>query len=141
MVSNSIYKLKGSRKLPVMIVNTINKPLTYKRNCPVARVENVTDQNSKNINEVISEKGGNITNNLESEIKAPKVHMLTIQSLINQNTELFAAKASDLGHTDTVTMRIDTGNQKLRPCRTQLNNRPVIDKAIDEMMEAGMIRR
>ena len=70
--------------------------------------------------------------------------MLTIQSLINQNTELFAAKDSDLGHTDTVTMRIDTGDHppsKLRPYRTQLNNRPVIDKATDEMMEAGIISR
>ena len=65
--------------------------------------------------------------------------MLTIQSLINRNTELFAAKDSDL-----VTMRIDTGDHppiKLRPYHTQLTNRPVIDKAIDEMMEAGIISR
>ena len=79
-----------------------------------------------------------------SEIKAPKEHMLTIQSLINQNTELFAAKDSDLGHTDTVTIRIYTGDHppiKLRPYHTQLNKRPVIDKTIDKMIEAGIISR
>ena len=70
--------------------------------------------------------------------------MLTIHSLINQNTELFAVNDSDLGHTDTVTMRIDTGDHppiKLRPYRTQLNIGPVIDNAIDEMMEAGIVSR
>ena len=65
MVTNSIYKLKGSRKLPVMIVNNTNKSLTLKRNCPLASVENVTDKNSKNKNEVISGKGGNIIHNFE----------------------------------------------------------------------------
>ncbi len=41
-------------------------------------------------------------------------------------------------------MKIDTGNTqpiKLRPYRTPLNNRKVIDKAVDEMLEAKIIER
>ena len=42
MVINSNYKLKGSRKLPIMIVNYTIKTLSLKRNCPVARVEKMS---------------------------------------------------------------------------------------------------
>ena len=41
-------------------------------------------------------------------------------------------------------MHLNTGNHppiKLKPYRTQLNNRKVIDQAIDEMMEAKIIQR
>lgn len=53
-------------------------------------------------------------------------------------------KDSELSHTDTSRMKIDTGNHppiKLRPYRTPLNNRKVIDEAIDEMLEAKVIER
>lgn len=42
----------------------------------------------------------------------------------------------DLSHTDTVTMKIDTGNYEpinLKPYRTPLNKRNIVDKAIDDM--------
>ena len=41
-------------------------------------------------------------------------------------------------------MKINTGDNKpikLRPYRTPLKSREVIDKAIDEMLEANIIRR
>ena len=41
-------------------------------------------------------------------------------------------------------MKIDTGKNdpiKMRPYRTPLKNREVIDKAIDEMLDANVIRR
>ena len=49
---------------------------------------------------------------------------------------------SELSHTDTVRMKIDTSEHppiKLKPYRTQLNNRKVTDKAIDEMLGANII--
>lgn len=50
----------------------------------------------------------------------------------------------DLSHTDTVTMKIDTGNYEpinLKPYRTPLNKRNIVDKAIDDMLSAKIIRR
>ena len=41
-------------------------------------------------------------------------------------------------------MHIDVGNNnpiKMRPYRTQIKNREVIDKAVDEMFDADIIRR
>ena len=64
--------------------------------------------------------------------------------LLKKHHDLFAAKVSELGHTDTVIMKIDTGDNlpiKLRPYRTPIHNREVIDKAVDEMLEANVIRR
>ena len=64
--------------------------------------------------------------------------------MIFQNEDIFAATDADLGHTDTVKMKIDTGDHpsiKLRPYRTPLNNRKIVDKAVDEMMEAKIISR
>ena len=58
--------------------------------------------------------------------------------------DLFAIKDSELGHTDTVKMRIDTGEHqpiKLGPYRTPIQNRAVIEKAVDEMLDASVIRR
>ena len=58
--------------------------------------------------------------------------------------DLFAAKDSKLGHTDTVKMKIDIGNHphiKLRPYTTPMHNAEVIHKEEDEMLDANVIRR
>ena len=49
-----------------------------------------------------------------------------------------------MGHTDTVKMQLDAGEHppiKMKPYRTPLNKRAVIDNAVDEMLEAGIIRK
>ena len=61
-----------------------------------------------------------------------------------KHQDLFASKVSELGHTDTVKMQIDIGKNvpiKMKPYRTQIKNREVIDKAINEMLDADVIRR
>ena len=67
-----------------------------------------------------------------------------IEPLIVRNSDLFASKDTELGNTDTVKIKIDTGNAipiKLRPYRTSLNNRRIIDETIDETLESNIIRR
>ena len=74
---------------------------------------------------------------------SPK-YKLQIEKLITENQDLSANKDSELGHTETVKMQIDTGNKepiKMRPYRTPIKNREVIDKAVNEMLEADIIRR
>ena len=57
-------------------------------------------------------------------------------------SDLFASKDSELGLTDVVKLNVNTGNtkpNKMRPYRTPIKNREVIDKALEEMSE--VIRR
>ena len=78
------------------------------------------------------------------EVSVPDQHKTLIQELINKNSDIFAAKDSELGNTDLVRMELDTGNHypiKLRLYRTPINNLVIIDKAVDEMLDAKIIRR
>ncbi|CAC5360227.1 unnamed protein product [Mytilus coruscus] len=78
------------------------------------------------------------------EINVSNEYRSLIEKNILANQDIFAEKDTDLGRTETVKMKIDTGNNypiKLRPYRTPLNQRPIVEKAIKEMIEANIIRR
>ena len=79
-----------------------------------------------------------------SDLDVSPQYRSQIEKLIIKNQDLFSNKDSELGHTETVKMHIDTGNNepiKMRPYRTPIKNREVIDKAINEMIDADVIRR
>ena len=64
--------------------------------------------------------------------------------LVLKTEDLFASKDSELGHTDTVKMQTDVENNesiKMKTYRTPIKNREVIDKEINEMLDADVIRR
>ena len=66
-----------------------------------------------------------------------------IVKLLEENKDLFAKNDLDLGRTNTLTCKIDTGTYPpitLKPYRMPLNQRPVVEKAVDEMLEAGVIQ-
>lgn len=78
------------------------------------------------------------------EVDVPEEHRVRVEQLTKNNKDLFADRDLDLSHTDTVTMKIDTGNCepiKLKPYRTPLDKRQLVDKAIDDMLSAKIIRR
>ena len=65
-----------------------------------------------------------------------------IDGLLKRNRVLFVSEDKHLGRTDTVKILIDTGVQgpiKRRPYRTPLKERKMVDSAVDEMMQAGII--
>ena len=58
--------------------------------------------------------------------------------------DLFARTNAELGHIDTVRMKLDTGKLppiEMKPYTTPLKKRKVINDAEDEMLEAGIIQR
>ncbi|CAG2257258.1 Transposon Ty3-G Gag-Pol polyprotein,Transposon Ty3-I Gag-Pol polyprotein [Mytilus edulis] len=64
--------------------------------------------------------------------------------MIRDNEDVFATSDKDLGCTDTVQMTIDTGDHppiRLKPYRAPLNQRKIIDKTIEELLEANIIRK
>ncbi|CAC5412399.1 unnamed protein product [Mytilus coruscus] len=80
----------------------------------------------------------------ESEISVPQEFKKYILRKIRDNEDIFATSDKDLGCTDTVQMTIDTGDHppiKLKPYRPPLNQRKIIDKTIEEVLEANIIRK
>ena len=56
---------------------------------------------------------------------------------------MFAEKNTDLDCSDTITMTIDTGSHtpiKQKPYHTPLTKRKIVDDAIDDMLQANIIR-
>ena len=59
------------------------------------------------------------------------------------NLDLFAENDTELGKTQTVKMKIHTGDHKpikLKPYRTPFTKRPIVGKAIDDMLAANVIQ-
>ena len=84
------------------------------------------------------------TEDMLSEFDSPSEYKPLVAALLNKNRDLFAAKDIDLIFTDTIKFRIDTGDAppiRLRPYRIPLRNQPIVSKAKDEMLEAGIIRK
>ena len=143
MVSNSLAKLGKGRTLPIMVVNNTNQTIRLSKGCVIAQIESVDTHSVKEINELTNQSKIE-TCDWSSDVDAPAVYKSTIVDFLKKNQDLFAAKDSDLGHTDTVKMKIDTQNHppiKLRPYRTPLKDREMVDNAIDEMLQANVIRR
>ena len=145
MIANIIVKPNRTGKFPVMIVNNTNKTLKLKKGCVIGKVQSVTEANLTEIRDKISKDKNQFSDKInKSEISVPPEYNDRVTELIFQNEDIFATTDADLGHTDTVKMKIDTGDYppiKLRPYRTPLNNRKIVDKAVDEMMEAKIISR
>jgi hypothetical protein len=66
-----------------------------------------------------------------------------IKELTNNNKDIFASKDSELSHTSIVKMKIDTGQHLpiQLAYRAPLHKREVIEKAVDEMLSANIIRK
>ena len=142
-IINTVLTLIRDRSLPLLIVNNTNKFIRIYRHGLLARISVVKGGNLLNVNSVMQNNKNDTHLNLK-DLDVSKEYRPKIEKLILQNKDLFANKDSELGHTDTVQMQIDTGNSnpiKMRPYRTPIKNREVVDKAIDEMLDADVIRR
>ena len=79
-----------------------------------------------------------------SEIDTPLKFKGLVTKLVKANRDFIGVKDKELGFTDTVQMHIqltDPTPIRLRPYRILMNNRTIIDKAIDEMLQTGIICR
>ena len=122
-------------------MNNTNQTITLKRRCPIAKFER-----AGNITEIIMPDK---QNNKSPNVDLKQAHALEqfkpkIDKLLKRNRDLFVNDAKNLGRTDTVEMHINTGTHEpisKRPFYTPLQQRKMIDSAVDEMMQAGVIER
>ena len=141
-VVNSVSRLQSDRSIPILIVNNTNKTMRIFRHSTLAKLESDFSQVTE-VNSIL--KGPDVGDHLDlKDLDVPQEFRKDIEHLILKNQELFASKDTELGHTETVQMKIDTGDCspiKMRPYRAPLNKREVIDKTVDEMLDAGIISR
>ena len=79
-----------------------------------------------------------------SKLKIDPNYCDELTKLLRNNVDLFAESDLQLGRTKTMEMKLDTGEQKpirMRPYRTALKQRNVVDEAIDGMLEANIITK
>ena len=125
------------------MTNSTGKFIRIRRHGPIAKVEQLTGQGLAEVNSVI--KGQKFDSRMDlKDLHVADKYKDNIEPLILRNSDLFASKDTELGHTDTVRMKIYTGSAdpiKLRPYQAPLNNRKIIDETIDEMLDAKDITR
>ena len=144
MVANSVARMNSNRIIPVMLVNNTNKTFTIRKGQPIAKIERIQGQAIMSVKESTKEMESCQSSETFNEVDVPYEYRSQIINILKTNADIFAQIDSQLSHTDTVRMKIDTGDNlpiKLRPYRTPLNNRKVIDNAIDEMLSAKIIER
>jgi len=143
MIVSSVSNLKSPRTVPLLIVNNTNKTYTLKRKCVLAQIAQIDQQNIT----VSAIKQGDGAPTTEGDIdfsqaKVSSEHKDQMINLLQRNRDLFAKSTAQLTQTETLSMNIDVGQSppiSLRPYRTPLNMRQYVDKAVDEMLEAGII--
>jgi hypothetical protein len=142
MVISTVAKFNKTRQFPLMIVNNTNKTIRLKKNCIVASANKIEEVN------LVSNKLQRWDETVDkfdmSQIKVPETHRLDITNLIRKNQDIFATSDKDLGCTNTVEMTIDTGSHgpiRLKPYRAPLNQRKIIDKTMEELLAANIIRK
>ena len=140
-IANTVITLDRSNKVPVLIMNNTNQTVRLRRGCPVARLNGTL-----RIEEIsrTNKPSQQVTSKELSEVKVDSEFKDEVMALLMKNRDVFASKDKNLGMTDTVQMKIDTGDHepiKKQPYRTPLRQRKLVDDAIDEMLDAGIVKR
>jgi hypothetical protein len=77
------------------------------------------------------------------QVVAPDEMKIRVEQFVIKNHEVFALHDTELGRTDTVVMDIDTGKATpihSRPYRAALMDRDIMERALDDMLQARVIR-
>ena len=143
-VLDSISKIHPSGRIPISIVNNTNRTYHIRKGCVVGRIEHVKEECLVTTHDILNRPDSDTTVDFDKDLKTPDKYRSVVTQLIKDNIDRFATKDSDLGYTNTIKMKIDTGQHapiKVRPYKTPLKHRQVMKDAVTEMLEAGIISR
>ena len=79
---------------------------------------------------------------IKSQIHTEENHRKLVEELVFKNLDVFAFKDSQVLASDLVKMKIDLTDKtpfKIKPYRLSLNDQKVVDKAVREWEESGII--
>ena len=139
---DTLVNVPRGRKVPLLVVNDTVAPKVFSNKSTIATAERVS--NVMNDKEVLS--GQEVEIDLQAHVDKLEIEENQKQLLLEilkKHKDLFAKTDHDLGKTHIVEMDIDTGDNspvRQRPYRCALTQRATIDKHIDAMLSANIIR-
>ena len=148
-VSPAIINLPINR-CPLLITNDTGRTVKIKRGCIVAQVSPVKTNTVNSIKTVTPQPEYTTKQITKSEqindkdINVDNKHLPMVSKIVNEYSDIFITSDTQLGCARGTKMTIDVGNTppiRLKPYRCPLNNRQYIEKAIDDMLKAGIIRK
>lgn len=122
-----------------MLLNYTGKTIKIRKKTIIAKVTSISL-----INLVTScdKLKGRVKTGQNLEFKYDKKYELLLKPLLSKYRDIFANDLTEVTQTQTLTFSVDTGDHppiKQRPFPTPMKHRPIIDKAIDEMLQAKII--
>ena len=145
LVANSVSILDKRSRCKVLLVNSTNKTYKIKKGSVIGTVSAVDNSTLSTVQEVTKKNNKNLPDKPDfSNIEVPEQYKEEMISVLEANKDVFAAHDTDFGRTNAVKMRIDTKDHapiKQRPYRTPLTQQKVVDEAVDEMLEKGVIEK
>ena len=143
-LQKSVVEVNAGKTFPALISNRRSRTFRVKRGSVIGKLERLKEENIVTSVRETGEEKGKAGDDWLDDLSVPGDFEGGVKKLVTENRDLFAQTDAELGHTDTVKMKLDTGEHppiKMKPYRTPLNKRAVIDNTVDEMLEAGIIRR
>jgi len=144
-----LVEVDNKRQFPLFLSNETGYAMRIPRGTVLARLERSYQvSNSQRPTEVntcgVQAKDTQVKVTVGGlEYSCNSKHAKIVQDLLSKNLDLFAKTDKDLTPTSAYTMRVDTGNHppiKCKPYPTPIKHREIIDKAIDDMLEADIIK-
>ena len=137
--------VKGPRTIPLLLTNSANKTIRIKQGEELAQAYPIREIKQVRIrNENMSRNKTEVYELRDEDITDPETYRRKLKGLLSSNQEVIAMTDKELGQTETVEMRIDTSDHppiKLRPFRTPIHKRKLMEEAVNKMMDLGMIER
>lgn len=140
----SLVSTSNVSSVGILVKNETGRFFKVRQGQVVATCE-IFDSQQQSVNEVsTTECKETLVKDLEFDLSSvPDPYLPAFKKLLSDNRDLFAQKDIELGRTNIVKMNIETGDHppiKQRPYRIPFAQRSAVDKSIDEMLEADIIR-
>lgn len=150
MVANVVSRIKRKQAFPFLVTNNTNRHVRLRKGNVIGQLEEVRNpiepiQSTMRREPTTPSKVRkvNVINTSTGDPIAKDQWHQQLDALIERNADLFATNDLELGETKTTNMRINTGNHppiRLKPYRTALRQREVVDQAVDDMLAANIIK-
>ena len=107
-VVDSVSRLGKDRSIPICVTNSTGKLIRIRRHWPRAKIEQLTGHGLVEVISVI--KGQKFGSRMDlKDLHVSDKHKDNTEPLILKNSDLFAKRDTELGHRDTVRMKMIHG--------------------------------
>ena len=140
MVANAVARVGKRGWFPMIVCNETGKHFTLKRGNVIGRIEAIKSEEMQTVDtgtEPALAGFNAIRKTVDNELNAPDEYKRALEELTNEFRDIFAESDMEMGQTQAMKASIDTGDKapiRLRPYRTVLNYRNIVDDAIDSML-------